>query len=286
MSIRSGTKGLARLRFDGVENMNERLLRIGICSSYAPRACGLATFSADLEQALLASQGIGKVSIVRMTNQEDRSASEPQIASGATTSILVDIAEEELLSYVNAAAVANANCDVTIVQHEFGIFGGNDGESILAFLDALCVPIVLTLHTVLPSFSQGQLSTLRRACDLADVITVFTPAARHLLVAQGVVDPSKVAVVPHGAPDVLYQADRASSRLSLDLQQNFVLSTFGLVSPGKGLELAIAALPSIVAEVPETVFVVAGRTHPGVHRHAGEAYRTSLVEQIAELGLE
>jgi glycosyltransferase involved in cell wall biosynthesis len=266
--------------------MNERTLRIGICSSYAPRACGLATFAADLEQALAGAPGVGKVSIVRMTNQEDRIGSDVGQPNEASTSILVDIAEEKLDSYVTAAAVANTSCDVIIVQHEFGIFGGTDGKSILAFMETLRVPILLTLHTVLPSFSDGQLSTLRRACELADAITVFTPAARQLLLGHGIAEPNKVVIVPHGAPDVLYEADRLGSRRALDLQHNFVVSTFGLVSPGKGLELAIAALPSIVAEIPETMFVVAGRTHPGVHRHAGEAYRSSLFDQVADLGLE
>jgi glycosyltransferase involved in cell wall biosynthesis len=266
--------------------MNERMPRIGICSSYAPRACGLATFAADLEQALAGSPGVGEVSIIRMTNQEDGSASEIKGFDGGETSVLVDIAEQELESYVRAASVANAHCDVVVVQHEFGIFGGSDGQFVSVFMDQLRVPIVLTLHTVLPSFSEGQLSSLRAACELADVITVFTPAAQHLLLNHRLVEPSKIVVVPHGAPDVLYEADRAASRRSLNVQQNFVLSTFGLVSPGKGLELAIAALPKIVAEVPETMFVVAGRTHPGVHRQRGEDYRTSLIEQVADLGMQ
>ncbi len=286
IAVDSGTKGLARLMFDGVELMNERLLRIGICSSYAPRACGLATFAADLEHALVGASRIGKVSIIRMINHEDREDSASKQESGVSKSVLVDIDEDDLDSYLSAAAVTNRNCDVCIVQHEFGIFGGKDGESILTFMEALRVPTVLTLHTVLPAFSAGQLATLRKACGLASVITVFTAAARHLLVGHEIVEPSKIVVVPHGAPEVLYEADRSTSRQSLDLEKNFVLSTFGLVSPGKGLELAIAALPHIVAEIPETLFVVAGRTHPGVHRHAGEAYRTSLTDQVADLGLE
>jgi glycosyltransferase involved in cell wall biosynthesis len=265
--------------------MNERTLRVGICSSYAPRACGLATFTADLEHALTGAEGIGSVAIIRMTNQEDRADAATSPPGDVITSILVDIAEEEVDSYRSAAFVANTSCDVVIVQHEFGIFGGEDGESILTFMEALRVPIVLTLHTVLPSFSPGQGKTVRRACELANVVTVFTPAARHLLVDHGV-PPSKVVIVPHGAPDVLYETDRTASRQSLDLQHSFVMSTFGLVSPGKGLELAIAALPSVVAEIPETVFVVAGRTHPGVHRHAGEAYRSSLFDQVRDLRLE
>ena len=264
--------------------MNERLLRIGICSTYAPRACGLATFAADLEQALNGSAGIGTVSILRMTNDEDRLVRSPT-GTQRPSSVLFEIHEPDVNSYKSAAVVANVSCDVVIVQHEFGIFGGADGQYVGDLMEALRVPIVLTLHTVLPSFSEGQLAALRRACELADVVTVFTPAARHLLVGQGLVDPKKIVIVPHGAPDVLYEADRAKSRRSLDLQQKFVLSTFGLISPGKGLELAIAALPAIVAEIPETVLVIAGRTHPGVHRHAGEDYRNSLIEQVEELGL-
>ena len=265
--------------------MGDRLLRVGICSTYAPRACGLATFAADLESALLQAPGIADVSIVRMTRLDMVDAERADKVASFAPSVLSQISEDDVSSYLLAGLRANSTCDVMILQHEFGIFGGEDGRHVLALLGALDIPVVVTLHTMLPVFSDGQLNVLRTVCALADVITVFTADARRLLLGHGIVEPEKVVIVPHGAPEVLYAADRVASRARLDVADRFVLSTFGLVSPGKGLELAIEAMPEILGAMPESIFIVAGRTHPGVHRHAGETYRTSLINRAAELGI-
>ncbi len=254
-------------------------VRIGICSTYAPRACGLATFAADLESALHATEVVSDVSIITMVDSESAKGS-------PLPSVIAEIAEGDRSSYVSAARRASALCDVVFVQHEFGIFGGEDGELVLDFLRALTIPSILTLHTVLPTFSPKQASILRSASELSSVITVFTPTARDLLIEQGIAESAGIRVVPHGAPAALFDVDANDARQRLDLEDKFVISTFGLVSPGKGLELAIEAMSRIVASVPSSVLVIAGRTHPGESRRSGENYRSSLVAQVQRLGLE
>lgn len=254
------------------------LVRIGICSTYAPRACGLATFAADLEIALHQTDRVADVSIIAMVD--------PDGATDLLTApIIAEINEADPLSYVAAARRANVECDVVIVQHEFGIFGGEDGESVLEFLGALRVPSILTLHTVLSAFSPRQASLLRLACSLVNEVTVFTPTACEFLVRQRIVDAAKIRVVPHGAPSALYEANPNTARNRLGLVDRFVVSTFGLVSPGKGLELAIEAMSNVVAVVPTAVLVIAGRTHPGENRRHGERYRSSLVALVDRLEL-
>ena len=252
-------------------------VRIGICSTYAPRACGLATFAADLENSLRLTANAGDVSIVAIVDSE-------YVTEEPRNPVIAEIAEADAHSYVAAAHRANAMCDVVIVQHEFGIFGGADGALVLEFLRALTVPSILTLHTVLSTFSPRQGALLRSACNLANVVTVFTPTARDLLVRQSIVDESKIRIVPHGAPSALFLAEPDGARSRLDLADRFVISTFGLVSPGKGLELAIEAMRDVADAVPADL-VIAGRTHPGERRRNGEQYRDSLVALVERLGL-
>ena len=256
-------------------------VRIGICSTYAPRACGLATFAADLENALRVTGQVADVFVIAMVDAPCSGHGSDYLAAP----VIAEIVENDVSTYVGAARRANASCDVVIVQHEFGIFGGDEGEFVLRFLEALTVPTVLTLHTVLSAFSPKQATLLRTACELVDVVTVFTPTASELLVRQRIVDVAKIRVVPHGAPSALYEAVASEARSRLGLEGRFVVSTFGLVSPGKGLELAIDAMRQVAAVVPSALLVVAGRTHPGENRRHGERYRSSLVDQVDRLGL-
>ena len=254
-------------------------VRIGICSTYAPRACGLATFAADLENSLNLTANVGGVSIIAMVDTE-------QVSDEPLTPLIAEIADADAHSYVVAARRANDTCDVVIVQHEFGIFGGTDGELVLEFLRALTIPSILTLHTVLSAFSPRQASVLRSASSIADRVTVFTPTARDLLVRQRIVDEAKIHIVPHGAPSALFGAKPHEARNRLDLTDRFVISTFGLVSPGKGLELAVDAMRDVADAVPSAILVIAGRTHPGESRRNGEKYRSSLIAQVERLGLD
>ena len=200
--------------------------------------------------------------------------------------------------YVRAARlVSRLDIDVVLLQHEFGIFGGRDGEYVLSFAQELAQPLVVTLHTVLSEPSPHQLQVLTALCDHAEIVIVMTDTAQRLLVEVGACPDGKIRVVPHGAPvqlarrrDELAAGRRPSYMAPVPggyerMQERFLLSTFGLISPGKGLEMAIDALPSIVERHPEVLYLIAGRTHPGVARREGEQYRLQLERRVVDLGL-
>lgn len=263
-------------------------LRVAICSTYPPRQCGLATFAADLAAALAASPLVTEVGIVTMERRCDakRVALEDVSTSAAGVRLAATMDDTNVASYRDAARTVSAQFDVVIVQHEFGIFGGKDGNFLLAFLAALEIPYLITLHTVLAQFNVAQRAVLVAACANATTTMVFTSTARTLLIQQGIVDAHRVAIVPHGAPSALYGVDRQRARTRLALDSCFVLSSFGLVSEGKGLELAIEALALVIPVRPDAVLVIAGRTHPEVVRREGERYRDRLIGLAAGLGVD
>jgi glycosyltransferase involved in cell wall biosynthesis len=253
-------------------------MHVAIVGTYPPTRCGIATFTADVEHALL-SNGVD-VTIVPVTNCGDEASHiDP-------TSVLW---RDDQSSYVRAAERVNAlGCDVVLIQHEFGIFGGVAGSHLRSFTRALQVPYALTLHTVLPNFGEDETENLAALCTDAVVVTVFTATARHLLLEQGIASARKLQIIAHGAPAELYSlVDTAAVRHRFSLPTfGPVMSTFGLLSEGKGIELAICALADLVVDHPSVCYVVAGRTHPGVLRTQGERYREQLISLVHELGLQ
>jgi glycosyltransferase involved in cell wall biosynthesis len=181
------------------------------------------------------------------------------------------------------------NVDVVLLQHEYGIFGGRDGEYVLSFARELAQPLVVTLHTVLSEPTPHQAEVLTELCAEAELVIVMTDTALRLLVDSGTCPEEKVRVVPHGAPARLIARaagarESASHRVAADAGE-FRLSTFGLISSGKGIENVIEALPAIVERHPDVVYTIAGRTHPDVERREGERYRLMLEQRAFELGL-
>lgn len=252
-------------------------MHVAIVGTYPPTRCGIATFTADVEHALRMN-GID-VTIIPVTNCGD----EP-----GPTDLNGTIWHDDRSSYVRAATYLNElGCDVVLIQHEFGIFGGVAGGHLTAFTQALQVPYALTLHTVLPSFGEPEATNLRSLCADASVVTVFTSSARRLVLEQGIAAARQLQIIPHGAPAELYtMVDAAAVRRRLLLPETGpLLSTFGLLSEGKGIELAIRALADIVVDHPTVRYVVAGRTHPGVLRSQGERYRERLAGLADKLGL-
>ena len=269
-------------------------MRVAIVTTYRPRACGIAVFSGDLHCALLESQpslDVGVVSIVRGTPSE----SPPEVV----TTIRQDVASD----YPAAAQeLARRGTDVVLIEHEYGIFGGEAGEFVLGLTAELRMPVVVTLHTLLSDPSPQQAATLSALCRQAALVMVFTETARQMAVEQGLATADQVRVVPHGAPDVLNAVasawtDRrslptvgltqAANELGLDrLASRTVLSTFGLISASKGLELMIRALPPVVAARPDVLYLIAGQTHPEVVKHEGESYRQGLEQLVHELDLD
>jgi glycosyltransferase involved in cell wall biosynthesis len=265
-------------------------LRVALVSTYPPRPCGIGTFAADVRGALLGVRAVDRVERVVVVNEPSRPQSQGLVAT---------IVQEVRGDYIRAARILDRmDLDVILLQHEYGIFGGADGEYVLSLAEEVTQPLVVTLHTVLSEPTAHQAEVLRHLCSQAERVVVMTETARRLLIDGGGCSADKVRVVPHGAPVSL--SERAaesreawSSRDPGSLRgafgsggERFVLSTFGLLSSGKGIETVIEALPSIVERHPEVLYVVAGRTHPGVAHREGERYRASLEQAVRDFGLE
>jgi glycosyltransferase involved in cell wall biosynthesis len=262
-------------------------MRVAIVSTYQPRHCGIAVFSGDLRAALLEADSSLAVDIVSITRGGNPHSHPPEVV----TTIRQDVTSDYRAA---AAALGRADVDVVLIEHEYGIFGGNDGQFVLELANELTVPMVVTLHTVLANPPAERARTLRALCQQAALIMVFTETARRMVAEQGLAELERVRVVPHGAPDELTQAawadgvdeDIASSSLQLpSLAGRTVLSTFGLISDSKGLELAIRALPAITTSHPEVLYLIAGQTHPEVIDREGESYRLGLQRLVHDLDL-
>ncbi len=266
-------------------------MRVAIVSTYPPRRCGLATFTADLRSALNSADHSTEVLVAAVLDEEpEDTASE----------VVLTLSQHERQDYARAARTLNSiGVDVVLVEHEYGIFGGESGEYLVDLVEALTVPYVVTLHTLLREPSPQQRAVLHRVVGGATQVTVFTAMARDQVVRSGLAPWERVAVVNHGAPEHLQHAprERAAGRFArrdgADVLPELaahgdrrVLSTFGLLSPGKGLEVAVRALASVVRRHPDVLYVVAGRTHPEVVRREGERYRTMLAGLTSELSLD
>jgi glycosyltransferase involved in cell wall biosynthesis len=257
-------------------------LRTAIVSTYPPRSCGIGTFAADVRATLLGVADIERVDVVAVLNEPSR----PQ-----RRALLSTIGQAVRGDYIRTARMlGRLDVDVVLLQHEYGIFGGVDGEYVLSFAEALAQPLVVTLHTVLSEPTKHQLAVLTELCEQAELVIVMTDTARRLLVECGACTEDKVRVVPHGAPARLTARASAipngpTSGPYARTNDRFLLSTFGLISPGKGLETVIEALPSMIEQHPELVYVIAGRTHPDVSHREGERYRLMLERRVQELDL-
>lgn len=254
-------------------------MRAAIVSTYPPRACGIGAFAADVRTALLGVAGVERIERVVVVNEPSR-PQRPGLVATVTQGVRGD--------YVRAARIlGRLDVDVVLLQHEYGIFGGEDGDYILSLSEELSQPLVVTLHTVLSRPSRHQAEVLAALCRQAELVIVMTETARRLLVESEACGDEKIRVVPHGAPPLLARraAEREETRPAGRTGDRFQLSTFGLLSEGKGIETVIEALPAIVERHPEVTYVVAGRTHPDVARREGERYRLQLERAVADLGL-
>src|SRR6266511_3259054 len=259
--------------------------KLGIVSTYIPRRCGLATYTADIRQSLTVATDDLEPVVVAI----DR--------DGLTygDEVVAVVRQDVVKDYIAAAdTLVAAGARAVLIQHEYGIFGGPNGSHVLALTRALTehgIPYVVTLHTVLSRPSPGQATVLRALCAQAARVTVFTETARRMVIRSGVATGRQIAIVPHGAPVIMRSdPDPALVRPELtellaDLDGKPVLATFGLIHDGKGIDLAIDALAEVVRHHPDTHYLVAGATHPEIVRQSGESYRQSLHEQVQRLGL-
>ncbi len=201
-------------------------------------------------------------------------------------SVVARLRSDDRASYRAVARAINAHpAQLLGVQHEYGLFGGSNGSWFLDLLEDLEKPVVVSLHTVLPQPDDDHRSVARRICERADAVVVLSQTGKDILVREYGVDPAKLRVIHHGVPDVPFcPTDAAKERFGL--ADRMVISTFGLISRGKGLEFGIEAMQAVVARHPDALYLILGQTHPNVRRFEGESYRTELTARIAELGLQ
>jgi len=252
--------------------------RIAVIGNYLPRQCGIATFTTDLCDAI--GDGYEAVQLLAVA------VNDPGARYNYPPRVRFELTEGDPATYDGAADFLNfSNVDLVCLQHEYGIFGGPAGGYILRLLRRLKMPVVTTLHTVLREPDANQRLVMEEIATLSDRLIVMSEHSSHLLQEVFGVAEDKVDVIPHGVPDMPF-GDPNYYKDSSGTEGKAVLLTFGLLSPNKGIETVIEALPRIVAEHPEVVYVVVGATHPHIRRREGDQYRLQLQALARKLGVE
>ncbi len=252
--------------------------KIAFVGDHLPRKCGIATFTSDLLDAVASEHPQSECLCVSVNDIKD-GYDYPEV-------VRFEIEEQDLSSYLRAADFLNiSNVDIVCLQHEFGIFGGPVGGHILAFLRELRMPIVTTLHTVLREPRADQRRVMQELISLSTRVIVMAEHGRRMLQEIYHAPLSKIDVIPHGIPDVPF-VDSEFVKDKFGVAGRTTLLTFGLLSPSKGIEFVLNALPDIVAEFPDVVYIVLGATHPNELREHGEAYRLSLELLAKKNGIE
>ncbi|QHS51521.1 glycosyltransferase family 4 protein [Edaphobacter sp. 12200R-103] len=251
--------------------------RIAFIGNYLPRQCGIATFTTDLCTAIAAECGNDRLFAIPV-NDPDSSYQYPE-------RVRIEIEQDDCSSYERAAEFLNFNGnDLVCLQHEYGIFGGAAGSYILALLRKLKMPLVTTLHTVLREPDPNQHVVLDEISHLSDRLIVMSEHAAGLLRDVYGVPNEKIDVIPHGVPDLPFMDPNYFKDL-FGTQGKSVLLTFGLLSPNKGIENVIRALPAILTKHPDLVYIISGVTHPHIRRQERERYREGLQALAKELGV-
>jgi glycosyltransferase involved in cell wall biosynthesis len=256
-------------------------MKIAYISTYPPRECGIGTFTKNLFNSMLVNNKKGadlNDGFVVAMNDLDLTYEYPE-------EVKYIIRQENQQDYIQAVKYINlSGADICILEHEFGILGGQNGVYILPLLHQLEIPIIVTLHTILKSPSYNEKAVLQEICKMANRVVVMSHKAIEFLVNIYNVPESKIAFIEHGVPDIHFNQDVSKKEFKLESKK--VLLTFGFISRNKGIETVIKALPDVVAKHPNIIYIVLGKTHPNVLRHSGEEYRIFLMRLVKSLQLE
>jgi glycosyltransferase involved in cell wall biosynthesis len=256
--------------------VSNRNRNIAFLSTYPPRECGLATFTQDLV-GVLDKVGLIKSPKIIAVNNNDYSYSDR---------VLLKLWQHDRVSYRNTAYAINAsNIELLVIEHEYGIYGGEAGEYILELVDNLQIPFILTLHTILPNPSPKQREVLTALGQKSVKVVTMAKNTKPVLERVYGVAPAKIEVIHHGVPYRLLES-REKIKEKQGLSARNVVSTFGLLSPGKGLEYGIEAIAKVVADHKDVVYLILGQTHPYVKEKSGEAYREKLMALVDRLGIK
>jgi len=252
--------------------------RIAVIGNYLPRQCGIATFTTDLCAAISAEYGTARL-LALPVNDTEQGYDYP-------ARVRWSLAQDDVRTYQEAAEFLNFNnIDMVCLQHEYGIFGGPAGGHILHLLRSLKMPVVTTLHTVLREPNPAQLMVMEEVAELSDRLIVMSQLSSQFLQEIFKVPGSKIDMVPHGVPDLPF-LDPNFYKDRFGVEGKAVLLTFGLLSPNKGIENVILAMPQILSKHKNVVYIVAGATHPHILRREGDTYRASLQALAKEVGVE
>ncbi len=252
--------------------------RIAVIGNYLPRHCGIATFTTDLCSAISAEYGTARLLALPVNDTEE--------GYDYPSRVRWSLAQDDVRSYKQAADFLNFNnIDMVCLQHEYGIFGGSAGSHILHLLRGLKMPVVTTLHTVLREPDPNQLMVMEEIAELSDRLIVMSQLSSQFLQEIFKVPGSKIDMVPHGVPDLPF-LDPNFYKDRFGVEGKAVLLTFGLLSPNKGIENVIQALPEILSKHKNVAYLVAGATHPHILRREGDKYRASLQALAKDVGVE
>src|SRR5260370_15288041 len=252
--------------------------KIAFIGDYVPRQCGIATFTRDICTAVAGRCSSAECFVVSINDIADGYDSPPEVR--------FDVPEQDLASYLRAADFLNfSNAGVVCLQHEYGIYGGTVGSHILALLRDLRVPVVTTLHTVLREPDRDQRRVLKDLAKLSARLVVMSERGKTFLKEIYGIPEQKIDLIAHGIPDMPF-VDPNYYKDQFGVEGKYVALTFGLLSPNKGVEHVLRALPEVVRHYPDFVFIVLGATHPALLREQGERYRRGLERMARDLGIK
>lgn len=254
---------------------NNKRKKIAFLSTYPPRECGLATFTQDLITALDDIEGI-ETKVIAVINDE---------TDGYDSNVLIKINQQVQSDYVKAARRVNASdIDLLVIEHEYGIFGGEYGNYILDLVDNLEIPLITTLHTVLPEPDPKQKAIINALAKKSAKVITMARNTKRILQSVYEIDPRKIGVIHHGVPKKAFQS-REALKKKYGYEDKQIISTFGLIGPSKGIEYAIEAISTVTKTHNDLLYLILGQTHPAL-KAAGEAYRQKLEKLVEELDLQ
>ena len=258
-------------------SLSRSVQTLALVGTYQPRQCGIATFTQDLRNSIASVVGSNNTRVIAIDDLPGAYAYNEEVT--------LNLPQQSRRDYRLAADLLNVNqIDCVVVQHEYGIFGGENGKYILDMVHRLRMPVITTLHTLLTHPSPGERDIMCEIVDQSARVVVMTERGRDILTQTYGVADAKIALIPHGVHEQSF-SDPHFYAEQLGLQGKRVLLTFGLMGPGKGLETALRALPAIVEAHPNTVYLIVGATHPHVLRREGTQYRQSLEALATSLGV-
>jgi len=255
-------------------------MRLAYIGTYPPRECGIGVFTNSLFKSMLTDKNGGNRNegFVVALNDVDSAYEYPE-------EVKLAIRQEHQEDYLQAVKFINlSGADLCILEHEFGIFGGQSGVYILPLLYRLEVPLIVTLHTILKDPSYNEKAVLQQICKMAFKIVVMSHKAVEFLVSIYDVPKAKISLIEHGVPDIHFNREKTKKEFKLENRK--VLLTFGFIGRNKGIETVIKALPGVVEKHPDVLYIVLGKTHPNVLKHSGEEYRIFLMRLTKNLGVE